>query len=167
MDEKPSSIQAKTEDYNTLTTDFILAKAKEDKNIIAISPATPGAYGFTKDFREKLGCRYTDVGIAEEHAVAYASALAKQGAKPVLAVMSSFIQRTYDQLSQDLCLNNSPITLLIYWGAISGADCTHLGSFDIPLISNIPNMVYLAPSTKEEYLKMLEWSVEQNDYLWV
>lgn len=164
LDEKPSSIQAKTEDYNTLTTDFILAKAKEDKNIIAISPATPGAYGFTKDFREKLGCRYTDVGIAEEHAVAYASALAKQGAKPVLAVMSSFIQRTYDQLSQDLCLNNSPITLLIYWGAISGADCTHLGSFDIPLISNIPNMVYLAPSTKEEYLKMLEWSVEQNDY---
>ena len=106
LDEKPSSIQAKTEDYNTLTTDFILAKAKEDKNIIAISPATPGAYGFTKDFREKLGCRYTDVGIAEEHAVAYASALAKQGAKPVLAVMSSFIQRTYDQLSQDLCLNN-------------------------------------------------------------
>ena len=164
LDEKPSSIQAKTEDYNTLTTDFILAKAKEDKNIIAISPATPGAYGFTKDFREKLGCRYTDVGIAEEHAVAYASALAKQGAKPVLAVMSSFIQRTYDQLSQDLCLNNSPITLLIYWGAISGADCTHLGSFDIPLISNIPNMVYLAPSTKEEYLKMLEWSVKQNDY---
>ncbi len=152
------------ENYNTITTDFILKKAKEDKNIIAISPATPGAYGFTKEFREKLGKQYTDTGIAEEHAVAYASALAKQGAKPVLAVMSSFIQRTYDQLSQDLCLNKSPVTLLIHWGAISGADCTHLGTFDIPLISNIPNMVYLAPTCKEEYLRMLEWSLEQNEH---
>ena len=78
--------------------------------------------------------------------------------------MSSFVQRTYDQLSQDLCLNNSPITMLVYWGGISGADCTHLCVFDIPLISNIPNMVYLAPTNKEEYLKMLDWSVEQTKY---
>lgn len=96
--------------------------------------------------------------------MAYASALAKCGAKPILCIMSSFIQRTYDQLSQDLCLNNSPATLLVYWGAISGADCTHLGCFDIPLISNIPNMVYLAPTCKEEYLSMLEWSAEQRNY---
>ena len=78
--------------------------------------------------------------------------------------MSSFLQRTYDQLSQDLALNNSPVTLLIYWGGISGADATHLCTFDIPLISNIPNIVYLAPTCKEEYLKMLSWSVEQNEY---
>ncbi len=153
-----------SETYDKITTDFILKKAKKDKRIVAISPATPGAYGFTKEFREMLGAQYVDVGIAEEHAVAYASALAKSGAKPVLAIMSSFVQRTYDQLSQDLCLNNSPATILIHWGAITGADATHLGAFDIPLISNIPNIVYLAPTCKEEYLKMFEWSLSQNNY---
>ena len=90
--------------------------------------------------------------------------MAKQGAKPVFCVMSSFIQRTYDQMSQDLCLNNSPITMLVYWGGIMGADATHLCSFDISLISNIPNMVYLAPTTKEEYLAMLEYAHSQNEH---
>lgn len=152
------------ENYNTITTDYILNKVKTDPLIVAINPATPGAVGFSRDFREKMGKQYVDVAISEEHAVAYASALAKSGAKPILSVMSSFVQRTYDQLSQDLCLNNSPATLLIHWGAISGADCTHLGCFDIPLISNIPNMVYLAPTCREEYLKMLDWSVEQKEH---
>lgn len=159
-----TSAPAICENYNTITTDYILKKAEKDPTVIAISPATPGAYGFTKDFREKLGKQYSDVGIAEEHAVAYASALAKGGAKPILAILSSFVQRTYDQLSQDLCLNNSPITMLVYWGGLSGADSTHLGSFDMSLIGNIPNIVYLAPTSKEEYLKMLDWSVEQKDY---
>ena len=152
------------ETYDTITTDYILKKHEKDNTVIAISPSTPGAYGFTKDFRNKLDKNYTDVGIAEEHAVAYASGLAKNGAKPILAVLSSFIQRTYDQLSQDLALNNSPATILVCWGAISGADATHLGIFDIPMISNIPNIVYLAPTCKEEYLKMLDWSVEQTQY---
>lgn len=154
------------ENYNSITTDFILNKAKDDKTVIAITPATPGAYGFTHEFRNKLGenKQYIDVGIAEEHAVAYASALAKSGAKPFLAVLSSFIQRTYDQLSQDLCLNKSSITLLVYWGAITGADATHLGVFDIPLISNIPNLVYLAPTNKEEYQAMLEYAYKQTSH---
>ncbi len=152
------------ETYDSITTDYILKKQAKDNTVITINPATPGACGFSKEFREKLGKNYTDVGIAEEHAVAYASALAKNGAKPILAVLSSFIQRTYDQLSQDLALNNSPATLLIYWGTISSADATHLGVFDIPMISNIPNIVYLAPTCKEEYLKMLDWSVEQTKY---
>ena len=154
------------ENYNSITTDFILNKAKDDKTVIAITPATPGAYGFTHEFRNKLGenKQYIDVGIAEEHAVAYASALAKSGAKPFLAVLSSFIQRTYDQLSQDLCLNKSPITLLVYWGAITSADATHLGVFDIPLISNIPNLVYLAPTNKEEYQAMLEYAYKQTSH---
>ena len=155
---------APIETYDTITTDYILKKHEKDNTVIAISPSTPGAYGFTKDFRNKLDKNYTDVGIAEEHAVAYASGLAKNGAKPILAVLSSFIQRTYDQLSQDLALNNSPATILVCWGAISGADSTHLGIFDIPMISNIPNIVYLAPTCKEEYLKMLDWSVEQTQY---
>lgn len=155
---------APIETYDTITTDYILKKHEKDNTVIAISPSTPGAYGFTKDFRNKLDKNYTDVGIAEEHAVAYASGLAKNGANPILAVLSSFIQRTYDQLSQDLALNNSPATILVCWGAISGADATHLGIFDIPMISNIPNIVYLAPTCKEEYLKMLDWSVEQTQY---
>ena len=111
-----------------------------------------------------MGQNYVDVGIAEEHAMAFASGLAKNGARPVLGVMSSFVQRAYDQISQDLALNNSPATVLVFWGAISGADATHLTCFDIPLISNIPNVVYLAPTNKEEYLKMLEWSTSQNEH---
>ena len=151
------------ETYESITNEFILKKAKEDKTLIAINAATPGVFGWNKEFRNKLGKQYTDVGIAEEHACAYASALAKSGAKPIWAVMSSFVQRTYDQLSQDLALNNSPLTILIYWGGISSADATHLCTFDIPLIKNIPNIVYLAPTNKEEYMSMLEWSVEQTE----
>lgn len=151
------------EDYNSVTNEFIMKKAKEDSSLIVINPATPGVHGFSPEFRKKLGKQYTDVGIAEEHAIAYSSALAKAGAKPILAIMTSFVQRTYDQLSQDLCLNNSPLTMLVYWGGLSNGDATHLGSFDIPLISNIPNMVYLAPTNKEEYLAMLEYSYSQNE----
>lgn len=161
-EEEKSTVPVET--YESITTDYILEKAKNDSTILAISPATPGAYGFSQEFRSKLGRQYTDVGIAEEHAVAYASAMAKSGSKPVLAVLSSFIQRTYDQLSQDLCLNNSPATLLVYWGGISGADATHLGSFDISMMGNIPNLVYLAPTCKEEYLAMLDWSLKQTEY---
>ena len=163
MDES-SQQQEQAESYESLTTEYLLKKHEEDPTLIAISPSTPGAYGFTPEFRQKMGKNYTDPGIAEEHAVAYASALAKNGAKPVLAVISSFIQRTYDQLSQDLALNNSPATILVYWGGLSPMDSTHVGAFDIPMISNIPNIVYLAPTTKEEYLRMLDWSIEQKDY---
>lgn len=153
-----------TESYESLTTDYLLKKHETDKTVIAISPSTPGAYGFTPEFRKKMGECYTDPGIAEEHAVAYASALAANGAKPVLAIMSSFMQRTYDQMSQDLALNNSPATILVYWGGLSPMDATHVGSFDIPFLSNIPNIIYLAPTCKEEYLKMLDWSVEQTEH---
>ena len=163
MDKKTETV-APVESYASITTDFILEKQKNDNTVIAISPATPGATGFSQSFRDALGKNYTDVGIAEEHAVAYFSALAKNGAKPVLSILSSFVQRTYDQLSQDLALNNSPATILVNWGAISEMDATHLGSFDIPLISNIPNIVYLAPTCKEEYLKMLDYALEQTEH---
>ena len=142
----------------------MLKKKQSGEPVIAITAATPGVFEFNPVFRDKMGKNYTDVGIAEEHAIAYASGLAKNGAKPVLCLMSSFVQRTYDQMSQDLALNNSPATVLIYWGGISGADMTHLCTFDIPLISNIPNIVYLAPTSKEEYLAMLEWSYNQNEH---
>lgn len=162
LDAKPST--EVVENYNTITVDYVSQKAKEDKTLILINPATPGACGFSPEFRKELGKQYVDVAISEEHAIAYSSALAKCGAKPILAVLSSFIQRTYDQFSQDLCLNNNPATVLVYWGGISGADATHLGCFDIPMLSNIPNLVYLAPVNKEEYLAMLDWSVKQKDY---
>ena len=164
LDKKDEKVVQNTEDYTSLTTDYMLKKAKEDSSFIVVNAATPGVFGFSKEFRTKMDKQYTDVGIAEEHAVAYTSALAKMGAKPIFAVMSSFIQRAYDQLSQDLCLNSSPVTMLVYWGGISNADATHLCVFDIPLISNIPNMVYLAPTCKEEYLSMLDWAVNQTRY---
>ena len=160
MEVKDSSGFVK-ESYESLTTDYLLKKHETDKTVIAISPSTPGAYGFTPEFRKKMGECYTDPGIAEEHAIAYASALAANGAKPVLAIMSSFMQRTYDQMSQDLALNNSPATIIVYWGGLSPMDATHVGSIEIPFLSKIPNIIYLAPTCKEEYLKMLDWSVEQ------
>ena len=158
------SAAAEVETYNSITKDYLLAKKQAKEPVVAITAATPGVFGFTPDFREKMGENYTDVGIAEEHAIAYASGLATNGAKPVLALMSSFVQRTYDQMSQDLALNNSPATILIYWGGISNADMTHLCTFDISLISNIPNIVYLAPTNKEEYLAMLDWSYNQKEH---
>ncbi len=148
------------ETYNSITTDYIL----KNKSVIAINPATPGSFNFTPDFRAKLGSRYVDVGIAEQHSVGYASGIATNGGKPILCVASSFIQRAYDQLSQDLALNNSPATILVYRAGINDTDMTHLGIFDIPLISNIPNIVYLSPTNKEEYLAMLDWSVNQTKY---
>lgn len=152
------------ESYIDITKEYISRKTKEDSSVVTISPGIPGAYGFTSDFREQLGQQYADVGIAEEHAVAFASGIAANGGKPILAMISSFTQRTYDQLSQDLCLNQNPATILIFGSGINGADATHLGTFDIPLISNIPNMVYLAPTNKEEYLSMLDWSVNQTQH---
>lgn len=152
------------ENYNDITYDYLLKKIKNDPTIVAVNAGTPGVFGLNAERRKVLGEHFVDVGIAEEHGVAFTSALAKGGCKPIFMVMSSFIQRTYDQLSQDLALNNNPAVILVAWGGISGADMTHLCSFDISMISNIPNLVYLAPTTVEEYLAMLDWGLEQNKH---
>ena len=153
------------EDYSELTGEFLLEEMKKDRSIVAITSGTPSVMGFNPDRRMQAGKQFVDVGIAEEHAVALASGIAAGGGKPVYGVYSSFIQRSYDQLSQDLCINNNPATIVVFMGTIAGMnDETHLGFFDIPLICNIPNMVYLAPTCKEEYLAMLEWSIRQNEY---
>ena len=152
------------ETYTSITTNFLLEKHKKDKSLIVVSAATPGATGLTPDIRAKFGDNYVDVGIAEQQATAFISGAAKSGATPVWEVLSSFIQRTYDQLSQDLALNNNPAVILVFGGGISSADMTHLGVFDIPLISNIPNIVYLAPTNKEEYLAMLNWATTQKEH---
>ncbi len=162
---KSDMLQDGGEDYSSMTADILLKKMKEDKTVVGITSATPTVFGFTEDKRKEAGSQFVDVGIAEETAVALASGIAKNGGKPVYGVFSTFIQRTYDQLSQDLCINNSPATLLVYWASVYGMnDVTHLGIYDIPMMSNIPNLVYLAPTTKEEYLAMLDWSIEQNDH---
>lgn len=152
-------------DYSDITVKYLLSKMKQDKSVVAITAGTPTVIGFTKDKREEAGKQFVDVGIAEETAVALASGIAANGGKPVWGVYSSFVQRTYDQISQDLCINNSPATILTFWGTVYGMnDVTHLGLYDIAMLANIPNLVYLAPTTKEEYLAMLDWSIEQTDY---
>lgn len=151
------------EDYGTLTADYLLEKMKKDEKVIAIVAGVPTNIGFTKEKRKLAGKQFVDVGIAEEHSVAMASGIAKNGGKPIFATHSSFIQRTYDQLSQDLCINAA--TILVNTASVYGMnDITHLGIYDIALISNIPNMVYLAPTSKQEYFAMLDWSIEQNEH---
>lgn len=153
------------ETYEMITAEYLLQQLKQDPRIVAITAATPSVAGFTKAFREAAGRQYVDVGIAEEHAVAFASGIAANGGKPVLGIFSSFIQRTYDQLSQDLCLNSNPALILVFGGGLDGKrDATHLGSFDISLLSNIPNLVYLAPTSKQEYLDMLAWGLKQRQH---
>ena len=153
------------EDYGDLTGKYLLEKMKKDPKVVAIVAGVPTNIGFTKDRRIEAGDQFVDVGIAEEHAVALASGIAKNGGKPIFATYSSFIQRTYDQISQDLCINNNPATILVNGASVFGMnDVTHLGLYDIPMISNIPNIVYLAPTSKEEYFAMLDWSIEQNEH---
>lgn len=153
------------EDYSSITSDFLLQKMKENQTLVAITSATPTVLGFTEDKRKEAGKQFVDVGIAEEHAVALASGIAANGGIPVYGVYSTFIQRTFDQLSQDLCINNNPATIIVYAASVYGMnDVTHLGIYDIPLMANIPNLVYLAPTTKEEYLALLDWSTTQKEH---
>lgn len=153
------------EDYGSITGEYLLNKMKKDPKVTAVVAGVPTNIGFTSEKRKEAGKQFIDVGIAEEHAVAMISGIAKNGCKPVFATYSSFIQRTYDQISQDLCINNNPATILVNGASIySMNDVTHLGIFDIPLISNIPNIIYLAPTSKVEYLAMLDWSIEQSQY---
>lgn len=153
------------EDYTEITKNYLVNKMKEDQTVVTITSGTPGVLGFYKKDRDEVGSQFIDVGIAEETAVAIASGMASKGAKPVYGVVSTFLQRTYDQLSQDLCINNNPATIIVYYaGAIGMTDVTHLGWFDISMMANIPNLVYLAPTTKEEHLAMLQWSIEQHEH---
>ncbi len=153
------------EGYESVTCEYLLDKMKKDPSVVAITSGTPTVMGFTRSKREEAGKQFVDVGIAEETAVALASGIAANGGKPFYGVYSTFVQRAYDQISQDLCINNSPATIVIFWGSVYGMnDVTHLGFQDIPMLANIPNLVYLAPTTKEEYLAMLDWSMEQKEH---
>lgn len=160
-----SKIMGGGEDYGDMTCEFLLKKMKADEKVVAVVAAVPVCIGFTEEKRKEAGKQFVDVGIAEEHAVAFVSGIAKNGGKPVFATHSSFFQRTYDQILQDLCINSNPATLLVNTASVYGMnDVTHLGIYDIPMMSNIPNLVYLAPTSCEEYFAMLEWSIEQDKY---
>lgn len=150
--------------YSNLTTEFLWDKMQKDKTVVAVNAGTPMML-FNPEQRKQLGKQFIDVGIAEQQAATMTAGLAKNGAKPVWAVYSTFIQRSYDQISHDLALNDLPGTILVYSASVNGMnDESHLGIFDIPFLSHIPNLVYLAPTNQEEYLAMLDWSLEQTHH---
>jgi len=153
------------ETYTSLTTDYIMNKAKKDKDFVVITPAMPMTAGLNQELRQQLGSQYVDTGITEEHAVAFASGIAKAGGKPLIVTNATFIQRTYDQISQDVCINNNPVTIVLNFASCYGlTDVTHLGIFAISAFANIPNLAILAPTSKEEYLNMLDWAVDQKSH---
>ena len=152
-------------DFSDASLEYLLKKMDEDKSVVAITAGTPTVMGFTADMRAKAGKQFVDVGIAEETAVALASGIAANGGKPVFGVYSSFIQRAYDQITQDVCINGNAVTFAVFAGSVYGMnDVTHLGLQDIPMLNSIPGLVYLAPVTKEDYIAMLDWSLTQNAY---
>lgn len=152
-------------DFADASLEYLLRKMDEDKSVVAITAGTPTVMGFTADMRAKAGKQFVDVGIAEETAVALASGIAANGGKPVFGVYSSFIQRAYDQITQDVCINGNAVTFAVFAGSVYGMnDVTHLGLQDIPMLNSIPGLVYLAPVTKEDYIAMLDWSLKQNEY---
>ncbi len=153
------------EDYSDLTARYLLEKMPSHPQLVAITSATPTVFGFTEERRKQAGRQFLDVGIAEETAVAMASGIARRGGKPVWGVYSTFIQRTYDQLSQDLCINDNPALMLVFWGGIESMnDVTHTCFYDITLLANIPNLIYLAPSCREEYFAMLDWAIAYREH---
>lgn len=151
--------------YAEQTAKYLLQEMKKNPNLVALTAGVPSVMGFTPERRREAGRQFVDVGIAEEEAVAMASGLAKGGARPVFGTLSSFFQRTYDQLSQDVCINGNPAVFLIF-GASAFAlnDVTHLGIFDIPLMSNIPGLVCLSPTSPAEYQAMLTWAIRQTEH---
>ena len=151
------------ETYEQLYSDWMLAEMKNDPTLIAVTAGTPTAAGFTPKKREEAGRQHIDMGIAEEQAVAMISGMAKGGLHPVWTVYSTFVQRTYDQIAQDLCINSNPAVINVVWGGTGSMnDITHICLFDIPMLCSIPNLIYLAPTTCEEYFAMLRWSIQQD-----
>ena len=152
-----------TESYEQLLSDWLLKEMKQDKTLVAVTAGTPSAAGFTPEKRKEAGAQHVDVGIAEEQAVAMISGMAKGGLRPVWTVFSTFIQRTYDQIAQDLCINANPAVINVTWGGTASMnDITHICLFDIPMLCSIPGLIYLAPTTCEEYFSMLRWAILQD-----
>ena len=153
------------EDYTSIAREYILNKAKLDEKFMVITPNMPGSFNLNIDDRKELGEKFVDVGIAEEQAIAMASGAAKRGAHPLVITNTTFMQRCYDQISHDICINNNPVTILLNYSSFDGlTDVTHLGIFGISIFSNIPNLLLLCPTSKNELLDVLEWSINQEKH---
>ena len=151
--------------YDAATIDFVRKTARENPNFVYLSAGIVGGIGLTPEDRAALGAQYVDVGIAEEHAVAMASGLARGGARPIFGTYSTFFQRVYDQMAQDVCINRSPAVFLATGTSLyRSTDVTHLGFYDISIFSHIPNLVYLAPTSVAEHLAVLDWAVRQTEH---
>lgn len=162
---KPKNSFTTDETYVSITRDFIQQRAENDPDFLMITPAMACSIGMDAKQREKLGSHYMDVGIAEEAAVAIASGVAKNGGKPLLVTNMTFLQRAYDQISQDVCINGNAVTMLMNNSNFDGlTDVTHLGIFGLAAFTNIPNLVVLCPTCKDEYINMLNWSLDQKDH---
>ena len=151
-----------TDPYQEVTKDFLKEQAQTNPNFVFLAAGTMGGIVLSPTDRAELGRHYVDVGIAEEHAVAMASGLARGGARPIFGTYSTFFQRVYDQMAQDVAVNSSPAVFLSVGASLYYMnDVTHLGFFDIPIFANIPNLVFLAPASLDEYAAVLRWSVTQ------
>ena len=152
-------------DYAQITGEHLIERMEAGRDdLVMVSAAMPYVMGFTPELRERAGERFVDVGIAEEHAVTYVTALASAGYKPVLGIYGTFLQRAYDELWHDLCLNAAPAVILVFGASAFGAtDATHLGFFDIPMLGAMPGLPYLAPTCREEYLEMLDWALDRRE----
>ena len=155
-------VEDSAEDYIDIFAREMLDQMKNDPKVAVLTAGTPGAIGFSKSRREQAGKQFIDVGIAEQQAVDMAAGMAKGGVRPVFGVVSTFLQRAYDQFSQDIALNRQPATFVVFYGSMFGMnDETHLGFFDLGLLSNIPDLQVLVPTCREEFERMMTWSVEQ------
>lgn len=144
---------------------WLREEMKRDEKLVCISAAVPASLGFGPEQRREAGAQHVDVGIAEEEAVAMASGMARRGAHPVFSTYATFLQRTYDQMAQDLCVNGNPAVINVVGASVFGMnDFTHICFFDIPMLSHIPNLVYLAPASVEEMIAMEKWAIEQDKY---
>ncbi|WP_029067389.1 1-deoxy-D-xylulose-5-phosphate synthase [Lachnobacterium bovis] len=148
--------------YTDVFSKTINRLAEEDKSIVAVTAAMEDGTGLSR-FKKNYSNRFFDVGIAEAHAVTFSAGLAKNGLKPVFAVYSSFLQRGYDQIVHDVCLQNLPVVFAIDRAGLVGSDGeTHQGIFDISFLSSIPNMTIIAPKNKWELAEMIKYAFEYN-----
>ena len=152
----------KDNSYTKVFSDAMVDLAAKDDKVLAITAAMPNGTGLN-DFKKRFPERFFDVGIAEQHAVTFAAGLAMGGYKPVVAIYSTFLQRAYDQIIHDVCINNLPVVFAIDRAGITGRDGkTHQGTFDISFLSHIPNLTVLAPKNKYELEEMLDYALKLN-----
>ena len=155
--------------WNSDPTVFESLKELLDNNdkAVVLNAGTPMGLGFVPGVREEYvkSGQFIDVGIAEENAVAMSSGIAKNGGTAIFGTLATFLQRTYDQVSHDLCLNDNPATLLVLLPGIYGMNSnTHLALCDIQMFAHIPNLIYLAPTSKEEYQQMFKFATTQKEH---